>query len=507
MKVLVVTDLTELNTGLGIYGRNLLSLLNNNGHEVCEFGMGITSRYVEREWPIIYNQPSEGEEKLYESNPNNVNGQWKFEKVCLTFKQDVVIDIRDPFSYAYQAVSPYRKIFSWFNFAPVDGIPQKRQWIDLFKNADATFVYTKWGQDILSEYGITSFLAPPSADKEFCKKDKDKYKERFGLCGKTIVGSIKRNQPRKHIPELMEGFRYYLDQTNDTNTLLYLHTHYPDIGWNIPELIIRFGLSNKVLLTYICKKCDHIFPSFYRGLRSFCPECKQLGVRTVGVGDDLSSEVLSDIISCFDGYIQLAGREGFGMPQLEAALCGKPVISINYSGMGDFIKKYQTLGIEPDCLKFTHDMKMYDAYVKPETVSKAIEELLKSEPVSISNSTWEKNLQVILDKVNDAPKADWSSDIDIKPIPEYSNIRCSNYDYAKYLITHVLQRPEYLSSLMFTRLVDDLNNGYTSGNYYGTYLLENTAYPSQDFDRESAYRYIASERKRINFWESERSKL
>lgn len=512
-RVLVVTELTELNTGFAIYGRNLLSLLNNSGYEVCEFGIGFTNKNIERDWDIIYNQPlSDNEKEEFNYNPNNTNGQWKFERACLEFQPNIVIDIRDPFSYSYQSISPFRNLFSWFNIATVDGIPQRRQWLELFRNSDATFVYTEWAKEVLEKEGIrVSGIAAPSASKFYTKRDKEEAKRQFGLSGYKIIGSIKRNQPRKHIPELLEGFRYYLDKTGDKKTILYLHTCFPDVGWNIPELIMKYGLSSRVVLTFICKSCNNIFPSFWRGLRSFCPKCKMGTVRTVEIADGLSEESLSKIISCFDGYIQLAGREGYGMPQLEAAMCGKPVISIDYAGMKDFIDTHDALKIQPDNFKYSYDMEMYDAMVKPETVADAIERLLQEEEREYKSTSWEENLSPILHAVkNNNKKTIWLNEpYDIKPIPEYQEFKCHNYDYAKYLVLHVLQKPEYLSSLMFTRLVEELNVGGTFGRHHGSYLLE----PShrspglEPFTREVAYKFMVEERARINYWEMERKKL
>jgi glycosyltransferase involved in cell wall biosynthesis len=42
-------------------------------------------------------------------------------------------------------------------------------------------------------------------------------------------------------------------------------------------------------------------------------------------------------MNIFDAYIQYSICEGFGMPQIEAAACGVPVLTMNYSAMTDII--------------------------------------------------------------------------------------------------------------------------------------------------------------------------
>jgi hypothetical protein len=44
-------------------------------------------------------------------------------------------------------------------------------------------------------------------------------------------------------------------------------------------------------------------------------------------------------MNTFDIYVQYAICEGFGMPQVEAAACGIPIASVDYSAMSDVVNK------------------------------------------------------------------------------------------------------------------------------------------------------------------------
>ena len=57
------------------------------------------------------------------------------------------------------------------------------------------------------------------------------------------------------------------------------------------------------------------------------------------VHNGVSNEYLSDIVNCFDVYLQYANSEGFGLPQVAAAACGVPVMSIDYSAMSSVVRK------------------------------------------------------------------------------------------------------------------------------------------------------------------------
>ena len=42
-------------------------------------------------------------------------------------------------------------------------------------------------------------------------------------------------------------------------------------------------------------------------------------------------------MNTFDLYVQYANSEGFGLPQVEAAGCGIPVASVDYSAMSSVV--------------------------------------------------------------------------------------------------------------------------------------------------------------------------
>ncbi len=62
----------------------------------------------------------------------------------------------------------------------------------------------------------------------------------------------------------------------------------------------------------------------------------------IHISKDYSPEKMADILNACDIYAAPSRLEGFGMIQLEAQACGKPVISINAGGPRDIIKHNET---------------------------------------------------------------------------------------------------------------------------------------------------------------------
>jgi len=62
----------------------------------------------------------------------------------------------------------------------------------------------------------------------------------------------------------------------------------------------------------------------------------------IRISQDLTPEKMADLLNACDIYAAPSRLEGFGMVQLEAQACGKPVISINVGGPRDIIKHNET---------------------------------------------------------------------------------------------------------------------------------------------------------------------
>ena len=369
LKVLMCSEASFLHSGFGTYTKELLSRLHKtNKYTIAEFasyGFVNDPRDQSIDWIYYANAVRDEDPRHaeYASRPENQFGKWRFEKVLLDFKPDVVIDVRDYWMSAYQAHSPLRKYFHWILMPTVDSEPQQEEWIDTFLNADAIFTYSDWGADVLKKQSSNHVkyinTAAPGVDlNTFTLKSLEErraLRRKLGVPEDAIIfGTVMRNQKRKLFPELFSAFRSVLDDLKSRGMdeiakkcYLYIHTSYPDMGWDIPEILKENRVSNKVLMTYACKSCKHIRASTFSGPVKVCERCLNKTSGFTSVGDGVTSENLSEIYNTFDVYIQYAICEGFGMPQVEAGACGLPIITVNYSAMEDIVKYLEATPIEP----------------------------------------------------------------------------------------------------------------------------------------------------------------
>lgn len=367
LKVLMCSEASFVNSGFGIYAKELLTRLHStNKYDVAEFasyGFVNDPRDANISWRYYANavRDTDPRYKEYQARTDNQFGRWRFEKVLLDFKPDVVIDVRDYWMSAYQALSPLRKFFHWILMPTVDSAPQQEEWIDTFLNANAIFTYSDWGAKVLLEQSSNKIkyvdtVSPGVDTNTFKIKNRKQIKQQLGLSEDSIIiGSVMRNQKRKLIPELFVAFRMVLDKLEETqssignNIYLYLHTSYPDMGWDIPELLRHHKLCNKVLFTYVCRHCKSTECCTFAGPQKMCAKCLSKTMCMPSVTEGVSSDILSSIYNIFDLYVQYSICEGFGMPQVEAAACGVPIATVNYSAMVDIIDKLGAYPIPIKC--------------------------------------------------------------------------------------------------------------------------------------------------------------
>jgi len=471
------SEASYLQTGYSTYSKEVLSrLYKTNKYEIAEFasyGMMGDERESSVPWLFYPNAvtPSDKRYKEYASAADNVFGKWRFDRVVFDFKPDIVFDIRDFWMNSYQSKSIFRPCYNWVVMPTVDSAPQQEGWIDIYGQADAVLGYSEWAGTVLKDQSNTHINyvgeASPGVDLDvFRPLNKTKCKESLGIPESfTLVGSVMRNQKRKLLPDLFKAFRdllnRYQTEENDIgeNLYLYLHTSYPDMGWDIPALLKENSISNKVLFTYHCKSCDRTHASTFTHAIKHCPFCKAEACRFPSSNNGVSNDQLSVIYNTFDIYVQYAICEGFGMPQVEAAACGVPVASVDYSAMSDIVRKLNGYPIRVERYFKEMETEAYRAYPDNNHLIQILQQfLVLPTPVRQKRGfetrrlveefyNWDivaKKWETVFDHILAQPnKKTWNHKLHImKPIdkdnlPKFNN----NYELLSYIFDNNLRNP------------------------------------------------------------------
>lgn len=541
-RILFCSEATFLNTGYATYTREILKYLHSTGKyeiaELASYGEFNDPRAKDIPWKFYGVQPDATADKqkhdAYNSRGTNQFGEWIFEHVCLDFFPDIVCDIRDFWMLDFQERSPFRPFYKWAIMPTVDAAPQHRQWIATYANADAVFTYSDWAGDVLKLQGNgrINYLgsAPPSAHPAYQPvSDKADHKRKFGIDPSyRIIGTVMRNQRRKLYPDLFEAFKSFLDASEDKKFYLYCHTSYPDLGWDIPELIQEYGLASHVLFTYKCPETKKIFPSLYRGAVTQSPFTNHWGSTLCNVKNGAEYDDLAAIINLFDLYIQYANCEGFGLPQVEAAACGVPVMSTDYSAMESVIRQLDGIPVTPKahykeletgCMRAVPDNALAARQFKsffdlsPEQRAdwgkSTRRNFEKHFQWDMSGGQWEK----YFDSVEILPiEQTWGSAPRIRqpePAPKDIPQNTSHQELARWLIAKVFCEPEKINTYLEARLTRDLMYRTATASTGGMYFNEmgaafETNQMHQEFTFDNAYQQMRQMCDNRNAWEQMR---
>lgn len=544
-RILFCNEASYLNTGYSTYGREVMQRLHDTGKyelaELASYGEKDAPQGLAQPWKFFGNLPENGnqvQQDQYHGSPTNQFGEWLFEEVCIVFQPDIVCDIRDHWMLDFQERSPFRKYFNWVIMPTCDAEPQATQWLATYATADSVFSYSKWGANELKSEGCGKVevigRASPSANPQFTPvPDKEAHKQKMGFAPESrIVGTIMRNQRRKLYPDLFESFKKFLVKTGEENVFLYCHTSYPDVGWDVPSLIKEHGLSSKTILTYVCPTdlggCGFMFPSFFRDAITECPRCHRLSARTANVKYGVPSEFLASIINTFDLYVQYANSEGFGLPQVEAAACGVPIMSVDYSAMSSVVRnlggtplKVARLNkeLETGCNRAVPDndflaMELEKFFRLPRSMRATLG--FKARKLFEEKYQWDQAAKQWENYFDSVPikniEETWKSPLSMfDPTMSIPQSQGSYKELVQWMLVNVLGENHRLNSYMESRMIRDLNYQTTTGGTGGMYFNESSHVfqkPAlQQFDIKQCHEHLVKLCHRRNFWEEKRVQL
>jgi len=147
-----------------------------------------------------------------------------------------------------------------------------------------------------------------------------------------IVGFVFRNQLRKSVPNLLEGFKLFQKENPRLNTKLLLHTHFGE-GWNIHRMADEYGLDkNDIVTTYVCKACQEYEVKPFAGQDLVCKHCRTDKAQvTTQPGIGVSDSALNEVFNLMDVYCHPFTSGGQEIPIQQAKLTELITLVTNYS--------------------------------------------------------------------------------------------------------------------------------------------------------------------------------
>ncbi len=498
-RILWVSEACFLNTGFAVVSKAILEGLHQTEkYEIGELGSYAKSSDLQASsvpWKFYGGIPEDDNHyarEMYSRVQTAQFGQAVFEQVCLDFKPDIVIDIRDPWMDTWQLQSPFRDYYKLLWMPTIDGEPQRAEWIDDYSRVDSIVTYSKYAKDTLEKEApgkikINGRVSPGVDHKTFIPMDKIKLRKEFNIPeNANIIITVMRNQKRKLYPDLMEMFagfiQYCKDKGNEAlaqNTYLYMHTSYPDVGYDLGKYVMANGIGHRCLFTYQCEHCRSYYSDYFQTEISVCKNCASMGTHMPNTSSGLDRESLAKIINLADVYIQYSVAEGQSLPIAEAKSCGVPAMAVDYSAMSEQVQvegcqpiKVGRFFYEPvleteqkRALPDNQDAieKLYNFFLTSKEDRERFSKLARQDV--IDNYSFERSVKVFEKAIDSLEIEDHSKTWD-NPVPNLAPLNkqipqfTSNADFVDWCIDNILGRPELKDTYWRNDTIKSLNTGW-----------------------------------------------
>ena len=346
-KVLFQSDFALAKTGFGRNSRAVLAYLySTNKYEILHYCCGIPSSnpaLKRTPWKSVGTLPENQEQMDELSRDPQVArmaayGSHMLDQVIKDFKPDVYIAVQDIWGIDFAIPRPWFSKISSALWTTLDSLPILPTAINAAKKVDNFWVWSNFAEKDMHKQGLTNVKTLHGAlDEEFFYKvDENKRVNLRGMAGLTandfVVGFVFRNQLRKSVPNLLEGFSLLRKKDLNKNLKLLLHTHWGE-GWNIHKLADEYEIPHKdILTTYKCEACGHYHVAPFEGQGKPCPKCgKKDGMHTTSINLGVSEQELNEVYNLMDVYCHPFTSGGQEIPIQEAKLVELITLVTNYS--------------------------------------------------------------------------------------------------------------------------------------------------------------------------------
>lgn len=291
------------------------------------------------------------------NNKADTYGIETLRNVLPIYQPNILITLGDP--WMVEMIPQLKSAgFQWIHYLPVDGIDMPKRWISLLEHIDKVVVFSKFGFNVVQsscpsilhkvdivEHGVDTNL--------FRRRSIEDARKHLGINQDDfVVLWMGRNIQRKRIDIALESFSrfisasvtcsecgaIYFDKHNEYNAVssgqpcfqcgslkfnttpaknnakLFLFTTSVDVGYDIPDLVNKFGLTGKVMV-----------------------------VKNNTALTGYSFEDVAHSFNASNVFLNTSTSEGWGLPIHEAMASGIPVVVPNFSGyMGSLIEHMET---------------------------------------------------------------------------------------------------------------------------------------------------------------------
>jgi len=355
LKVLVHSNHSRLVTGFGKNAKNiLLALYNDPDIEVIEAGNGAKfGADLLTPWESYGTHPT---------NPNILQaiqgdgpkermasyGFYSIDEIIEKCDPDIYLGVEDIWAFTEYNQKPWWDKINKVLWTTLDSLPILDQALQMEPHCDKMLVWASFAKEEMKKLGhknVETLHGAVDYTHFYPLNNRDEIRKKFGLQDQYVIGYVFKNQLRKSVPNLLQGFKIFKKENPKVKTKLLLHTDWGETaqGWDIPRYIKELQVDpNDVLSTYVCHACDFYSVAPYQGEDKDCPRCKkEKAFKTKNSGKGIGEKELNELYNCMDVYCHPFTSGGQELPIQEAKSVGLITLVTEYSCGTDSCYKHQ----------------------------------------------------------------------------------------------------------------------------------------------------------------------
>ena len=345
-RILIHSNFCKMFTGFGKHKKNLLSYLYSTGkYELFEFSNGYTWSAEQLQYTPWKNYGSLPDDIEAQKEINNDDrrrnaagyGAEMIDHAIYTLKPDIYLGIEDVWAFNGYYDKPWWNKVHCIIHTTLDSLPILPDAVTAASKIKNYLVWASFAEKAMHKLGhdhvkTVHGIVETSSFYKIPDDAKIRLKKHFNTTDNFVIGFVFRNQLRKSVPNLLDGFKLFDTKYPEAKAKLLLHTHWGE-GWDILKLLQEKEINNnKVLTTYFCKQCNNYSVKSFAGQGIKCDYCKHPNAcDTTNVKNGVNEQQLNEIYNLMDVYCHPFTSGGQEIPIQEAKLTELITLATNYS--------------------------------------------------------------------------------------------------------------------------------------------------------------------------------
>ena len=315
-------------------------------------------------------------------------GAFKIDDVMKREKPDVYIGVQDIWGCDFAIDKTWFTPSNMAIWTTLDSLPILPSAVKAASKMKHFWCWSDFATKSLRTLGHehVNTMRGPLQTQDFYRLDEEtrlKNRQLFGINPDTfVIGFVFRNQLRKSVPNLLEGYKLFLDNNPEVKgSKLLLHTNFSE-GWGIHKLADELGVpKDNILTSYICKECFSFGAHNFKGQELQCPFCKsEKSYSTTSIQSGVTEAQLNQVYNLMDVYCHPFTSGGQEIPIQEAKLTELVSLVTNYScGEDNCVDGSESLPLDWSEYR-EHNTEFIKASTSPESIAKELKKVYNMSP-------------------------------------------------------------------------------------------------------------------------------